>query len=263
MAIEKKIKVPRGYGRQPIINFQEISKGVSPAIEDEQAANYLPVLQASKLQDEWMVVLAGTIVGRDSNGYLVPCNGNEASVDLVYSVNDVGYTVDIEDTTELVTAAKTATDEFPQTLPIGWASYHWFTGSVRDRHQNYDLQPNVSTLNDYLVQVPLLWDEQFGGGSDPLVNGCLVKPHFSATVMKKNGAPIYFDPAADSVDLVSGRVLKVGNIRAKGGLEKVRTLAGSGISGDGTGGIEHWLVATREDGTTASNKQAYIAIDFM
>ena len=208
-----------------------------------------------------MVVLAGTIVGRDSNGYLVPCNGNQAAINLVYSVNDVSYTVDIDDATNLVAAAKTATAKFPQTLPVGWASYHWFSGSVRERHLNYDLQPNVSTLNDYLVQVPLLWDEQYT--SDALINGGLVKPFYSATVMKKNGAPVYFDPATDSVDLVCGRVLKVGTIAAKGGLDKVRTMKGGGLSGDGTNGIEHWLVATREDGSTACNKQAYVAIDFM
>lgn len=261
MAITKDIKVPRGYGRQPLINFQEISKGRSPAIEDEQVANYLPVLQQSKMQSEWQTILAGTIVSRDSNGYLVPANGGSAMTPK-YGDSDVDYTVDIDDTTSLVSSAASASSTIAANRPIGWASYHWFAGSIRDRHLNYDLQPNVSTLNDYVIQIPLLWDAQYTG-DDTLLDGCLVKAMQDDTTMKKNGAPVYFDPAADSVDQIAGRVLKLGSISAKGGLNKVRVVKGTGLSGDGTDGIEHWLVAKREDGATDVSKYAYIAIDFM
>lgn len=263
--MDKTIKVPHGYGRQPIINFQEISAGRSPAIPDEKAALWLPGIQASEMQKEWHVVLAGTICARDATtGDLVPANGGVAQ-NVVYSAVDEAYTPDVEDLTILVVAAKSVSNGLAANLPIGWCYYHWYSRGMQVKYGNYDLQPNVALLNDYLVQVPLLWDEQYtniGNLVTGLCNGCYVKPLGSGT-WKKNGAPVRWLTASDSMEQVAGKIIKIETITADTGLAKTRVVKGTGISGDGTSGLEHWLSATREDGATACTKDMYVAVDFM
>ena len=257
------IKVPPGYARQPIIHFQEISKGRSPAIPDEKAALWLPVVQLSEMQKEWHVVLAGTIVARDATTLtLVPANGG-VQQNIVYSASDEGYSVDVEDTTKLVVSAKTVSNGLAANLPVGWCYYHWFSRSMEVKYTNYDLQPNVATLNDYVVQVPLLWNEQMANlGTTGLRDGCYVKPLGSGT-WKKNGAPVRWVAASDSAEQIAGRVLKLETITELDHLGKVRVVSGTGLSGDGTSGLEHWLSGLREDGTTALTKDMYVAIDCM
>lgn len=254
------IKVPYGYERQPILRFLEISKGERPAIE-EQTASWLPVVQLSTLQTEWWVILAGTILTRDdATNNLVPCPG-PATINVPYTVNDVNYTYDVVNPTTLVTVAMTRNNQLTNNPPIGWAPYHFFARSMQTRRTNYDLQPNVATLNDYIIQMPLVWDEQTTG-ANTLINGCLIRPQGSNATWLKNGSPVRWLNGVDSVEYIAGRALIVENIAVYDNLDKVRVVRGSGLSGDGTGGIETWLSANHEDGDPATIS-AKIAIDLM
>lgn len=254
------IKIPDAYARQPVIHFQEVSKGERPAIDCERPATWLPVIQQSARQGEWHVVLAGTIVAREvtTGNLLVPANGGAAQ-NVTYTVNDVGYTYNYANTTQLVTAAGVA-GQYPANLPMGWCFYHWFSQSMITRFTNYSLQPNVATLNDYVIEIPLIWTHQTTG-ANALINGCLVRPDGTA-VWAQNGSPIRWINGVDSVEQIAGRVLKVEDITVVDNLDKVRTVRGLGLSGDGTSGIEHWLSATHQNGSTADHK-AIIAIDLM
>lgn len=255
------IKQPRGYSRQPIINFQEISKGERPAI-DLSTAIWLPVIQQSTLQGEWHVILAGTICSLQG-GRVVPANGGVAQ-NVTYTVNDVGYTYDIDNTANFVTAAGAAANQLADNRPVGWSWHHMFSDSANTVYTNYSLQPHVSTLNDYMVQVPLLWDEQYPGAgiATDIMEGWLVRPLGDAT-WAKNGAPVRWVDGTDTADQIAGRCLRLETISVIDNLNKIRTVSGLGLSGDGTNGIEHWLVATREDGTTAVSRKATIAIDLL
>ena len=251
------IRIPSGYSHQPTINFQEVSKGERPAIT-EQMALWLPVVQLSAIQNEWHVVLAGTIVAHQG-GFIVPANGGAAQ-DVSYTASDVTAGTYSVTTGSAITAAGTVTDALTANLPVGWAWHHMFSRVSQVAFTNYDLMPNVSTLNDYVVELPLIWSEQTTG-DEALVDGCLVKPLGSAT-WNKNGAPVRYIDATDSAEQICGRVLKLDDITVVDSLDKVRTVNGLGLSGDGTSGIEHWLSATHEGGSVADHK-AIIAIDLM
>lgn len=253
-------KVPHGYGtRQPVVRFIEVSKGERPAIEEEVAI-WLPVLQQLQLQQEWYVILAGTILGRcATTNNLVPCNRGVATT-VRYTASDVAYSYDIENTSTLVTAAKAVANGMAANRPVGWAPFHYLSSSMGVKYVNYELQPHVTTLNDYVVQVPLIWSHQTEG-TRTLVNGCLVVANQSNATWAANGAPVRY-LAADSAEQIAGRCLIVETIAAYDNLDKVRTVRGLGLSGDGTSGIESWLVATHEDGAAATIS-AKIAIDLL
>lgn len=258
MPIPQSIKIPRDFARQPLINFQEISKGERPAIT-EVGNSWMPVVQLSPTQNEYWNMLAGIIVAHQG-GVLVPAN-NATACNVVYAAADVNYTEDIGNMTNLVAAAVTRANALVANLPVGWLWHHIFSTAIPLRNINYDLQPNIVTLNDYIVQFPIRWHEQ-SEGANALVDGCLVRPLASATTGKV-GSPVRWVNGVDSAEQICGRVLRLEAIAIIDNLDKVRTVRGLGISGDGTGGFEHWLVANHEDTGAQATHKATVAIDLM
>jgi len=232
MSIDKAIKTPRGYGRQPVMQFLEISQGERPSMAIAPA-KYIPVQQQDQLFNEWYTILAGQIVAFDSAGALVPANGGTAQ-DIVYTANDVSYTVDQADQTILVAAAKTISNGYLANKPSGWAFFHWYSSAIEDRYYNYILQPRVSILCDYFISVPLKLTAQ-----NAFASGDFVMPNGS-------GQPIPWDTV--SVEQVCGRAIKVGTALQDEGLAKVRTMKGMGLAGQDTGGMLPHLYGTHEGG---------------
>ena len=251
MTFNPSIRTPRGYGRQPVKNFQEISAGIRPHFHDMYPAKYLPVKSLVERVDEYYVIEAGVIVALDAAGRIVPCNGGAAQ-NIVYTANDVAYTVDIEDSTDFVSTAKTVSAGFAANMPIGWANEHFMSYTHPERHVNYKHQDYMPVLADYLVEVPLRWNAQTTGGN-AIVQGCLVKARGAAVDNTSEcGAPIRWINGDDSVEQIAGRVTWLGEIRERGALSKVRTVPGTGVAGDQTNGIESWLAVKHQ----ATNQQA-------
>lgn len=247
MAITAAHKTPRGFEVQPVREFQFISEGASPKITKGEVATYLPVLRQDKHFDENFVILAGMIVSRDSGGQLVPANGGAAQT-LDYTAIDVDYTVDLDggdvnnSAATLVAAAKTTAATIAANLPMGWAPYHFYSGSLRLRFasKNYELQPDVAILNRGLIEMPITKTDQA-----TIDEGSLLQSD-------TDGIPTVWAPGgvADVAQIV-GRALfrdPIASYPGKDGLSKVRTVRGPALAGANTDGVHGWLYNKTHDG---------------
>jgi hypothetical protein len=243
MAIEKRIKDARGYERTGFARFHELSQGVRPTLaEAAKPASFLPVKLKDEYFNEWWVLLAGTIVSIErtigSVNRIVPAIG-AAAQNIVYGANDINYTVDVDtivagDPT-LVAAAGTAVQQLPANKPIGWAWHHYYSASIEERLINYEIQPFVSILCDYEIEIPLLGEEN--GIDQSFVAGDLVKPSVSGS---EYGVPEKWVNGVDSAELICGRILfrdtiPTGvNSRSRIDLQKpVKGLGLTGVENDG------------------------------
>jgi len=239
--ITKTLKDARGYDRTGLHRFHEISQGVRPALDQAaKAASWLPVKLEDKFNNEWWVVLAGTIVSIDSAieslPVIVPCAGASAAT-LTYTASDVNYTVNIDsaDMTDpsLVSVAGSSSAQIAINYPIGWAWHNMYTGSIEKRLVNYELQPFVSILCDYEIEIPLIGDNL----SQSFEAGNLVKPAADGVEL---GVPDKWTNGSDSVELICGRILykdtipSGSNSRSAAHLQRpVRGLGLTGMENDG------------------------------
>ena len=240
MAIEKQLKDARGYQVYDFL-YHELSQGVRPTLGPvAKPANWLPVQTEDKHFNEWWVLLAGTIVTMDSTlsgiNRIVPAIGASAQ-NIVYTANDVGYTVDVDTvltTPELVTAAGTASAQIAANKPIGWSWFHYYSSSVESRLINYEIQPFVSIVCDYEIEMPLIDNittvQNFGAGS-------LVKPGATGT---RYGLPHLWVDGADSAELICGRVLYRDTIpfgtSSRSRIDLQKPVRGLGLPGRENGG---------------------------
>lgn len=238
MAITKQLKDARGYERTGFGRFHELAEGVRPALGDvAKPASWLPVKLKDEYFNEWWVILAGTIVSIEgtigSVNRLVPANGGAAQ-SLVYGGlgSDLNYTIDVDtvvsgDPTPVATA-HTATQRLPANKPIGWAWHHYYSASIEERLINYEIQPFVSILCDYEVEIPLIAQVLEQG----FVAGDLVKPGVEGTEM---GVPCKWVNGVDSAEQICGRVLYRGTIplgtSSRSRIDLQKPVKGLGLSG--------------------------------
>lgn len=237
MTITPTLKDARGYGRTGFDRYHEISQGVRPALGDvAKPADWLPVVLEDKFNNEWWVILAGTIVSMESTisgvPRIVPAVGAAAQT-LTYTVNDVSYTVDADNPTGtgkiLVASAGSPSTQLGANKPIGWAWHHYYSASIEARLINYEIQPFVSIVCDYMIEIPLIDDISSEQNFAP---GSLVKPGVTGT---QYGLPHLWVNGSDSAELICGRVLYRDTIpfgtssRSRIDLEK--PVKGLGLSG--------------------------------
>jgi hypothetical protein len=166
------------------------------------------VLLEDKYNSEWWVILAGTIISlnRTISGVprIVPANGGAAQ-NVVYGAADVGYAVDIDlpsgASKALVASAHQANAQIPANKPVGWAWHHYYSASIEERLANYELQPWVSILCDYEVELALVDPTQ---GVQAFNSGDLVKPGVYGA---RQGIPHLWVLGQDSVEQVCGRII--------------------------------------------------------
>lgn len=261
MTITPTYKRARGYELQPVSQFHHVAEGIHPKFPSAYVATYLPVQIEDKKHDQWFVIQAGQIVARDvaaRGGHLVLANGGTGNT-LTYTANDVDYTVDIDgggtlyDTTAThVAAAGTSSATIAANTPVGWCWYHYYSGAIRlNEAGNYDLQKDVTTMNQGTIEFPITRTAQAS-----LDEGTLLKPE-SGT-----GWAVYFDPSSDSVDQIVGRVLWRDNITSYQGaddLSKVRTAAGTTLAGSATSGAPQWLYSKTHQ--TAGTATEYVRVN--
>lgn len=233
MVIPKTLKDARGYERTGYDVFAEIAQGVRPALaEAAKPANWLPVVLEDKYNNEWWVVLAGTIMGMDSaitgTPRLVPAVG-ASPMTITYGDNDVDYTVDADDITSLVAVAGAASATIIANRPVGWAWHNYYAGSIEDRLINYELQPQVSILCDYEIECALIDDT---AAAQNFTHGSLVKPGVTGT---RAGIPHLWVSGADSAELICGRVIYRATIptgtSSRSRIDLVKPVKGFGLSG--------------------------------
>lgn len=240
MAITPTLKGARGYERSGFQRFQEIAEGERPALgQVAKVADFLPVKVKDEYFNEYWVLFAGTILSMDKTlqgvNRIVPANGNAAQA-IVYGTADVGIAVDVDtypDAT-LVATAHSASATIPANKPVGWAWHNMYNSAVEKRLINYELQPFVSVLCDYEIEVPLI---DLIAGVQNFVPGSLVKPGCTGT---EQGLPHLWVNGVDSAEQICGRILYRDTIpfgtnsRARIDLQKpVRGLGLSGVENEG------------------------------
>lgn len=255
MAITPAHKTPRGYEVQPVREFLFISEGASPKIPKGEVATYLPIKQFDEKVAEGFVILSGTVVARDANGQLVFCNGGTA-VNLTYTATDIGRTVNIDAgnvnnaNATLVTAAGVSVAQVAANRPIGIAAYHWYSGALRLRYKNYELQPDVSILNRGLIEIPIVRTAQ-----NALDEGDLLKSDSA-------GYMVRWVHGVDDVSQIVGRVIWRDQIASYPGREElsmVRSVRGIALAGAETGGIPGHLYAKAHQ--AGGNATSYIRVN--
>jgi hypothetical protein len=246
MAIEKRIKDARGYERTGFARFHELSQGVRPTLGDAaKPASWLPVKLKDEYFNEWWVLLAGTIVSIErtigSVNRIVPAIG-AAAQNIVYTANDINYAVDVDTVVAgdptLVSAAGTAVQQLPANKPIGWAWHHYYSASIEERLINYEIQPFVSILCDYEIEIPLIaqvLDQAF-------VAGDLVKPGVEGTEF---GVPCKWANGVDSAELICGRVLLrdaiPSGVNSRSRIDLQKPVKGLGLTGVENSGVPRHL----------------------
>jgi hypothetical protein len=246
MTIERTLKSARGYERSGYDVFAEIAQGVRPALgEVAKPADWLPVLLKDEFNNEWWVILAGTILSMESaiSGVprIIPCTAAGTPA-ITYRDYDIAYTVDADNPTgtgkALVTAAGDASAAFAASLPMGWAWHHMYSASIEARLINYEIQPFVSVLCDYEIELALIDNittvQNFAPGS-------LVKPgNNTSSTPKRYGLPYLYVDASDSAELICGRVLFRDTIpygtSSRSRIDLQKPVKGLGLSGVENGG---------------------------
>lgn len=237
------IRIPRGYECRTRY-YQEISDGIRPALE-LLPVEYLPVVLVDQKHNWPKVILAGAIVANSTwpptAHNLTFANGGTA-MPIVYAAQDVyvagnsaTYAVEnIDNVGTLVAAAGAANTPDPANLPIGYASNDYYSEAMRAIRLNDLLQDHVAIVCDQFIEIAIHTAHQ-QTGNRALINGCLVVPDPGAA-----GVSVRY-LAADSVEQIIGRVIRVEAVQARGGLERVFTTRGLGLPGNATGGIESHL----------------------
>jgi len=161
----------------------EKSEGFRPYLEGMPGA-WLPVSFWDKHYENWIVTLAGKIVGADPQGRIVPEQYMLAASTVTYTTNDVNVgTIDVRNGNACTSASVSAS---PITLggvaawmgvsgvtwavrsPIGVAPFPYLQwcgdGSANDdgnnpayyRYHNYNMQHRVSLVCDYMLELPIV-----------------------------------------------------------------------------------------------------------
>jgi len=269
MAITPSVKQPRGYGLSWYDVFQELAPGDRPPLGDGgRVAPWLPVMQQEQRSNEWFVILAGrmvsidrTLTGTDENGSayatekfsggfaprIVPCNSSGSTQTITYGAGDVGYTIDVDDQDDFVSAAGDASAVLPANAPVGWAQHNMYSEAIRYARVNYDKDLEIRTvICNYYVEVALIGL----AGQDSLAPGELVKPYTqgnydAAESALYQGLPTYFNPATDSVEQIGGRVIMMAEIpygtSSRSRYDLVRGVRGLSLPGSDTTGKPRWL----------------------
>lgn len=242
--------------------FLKVSEVWAPPAEF-RVAGYLPITDTLNAREdgqneEFFVVEGGRAVaitatsdsasGRWENR-LTLANGGTAMA-VTYAAGDIGEVEDIDVPDSLVAAAGAGATLDAANFPIGIAPYPYFRGILDDLFQNYELQPFVAVWNMGYFEYPIIRTIQTTGVTT-LADGGLVKP--AATVADR-GVLVNWTNGTDSVDQIMGRCWKIETIAAAGGLDKVHTVKGLGLSGTGTSGIPAHLVQPLEAGGNAVSK---------
>jgi hypothetical protein len=241
--------------------FLKVSEVWAPPAEF-RVAGYLPITDSLRAREdgqneEWITVEGGQVVaitaaddgatGRWENRLTIANGGTNRTV--TYAAGDISEVEDLDVPDSLVAAAGDASATDTANFPIGVAPYPYFRGILDDLFQNYELQPYVAVWNMGYFEYPVVRTAQTTGGTE-LDDGVLVRPGTAADA----GYMVRWANASDSVDQLIGRVWKVETIAATGGLDKVHTVKGLGLSGTGTSGIPAHLVQTVEAGGDATLK---------
>jgi hypothetical protein len=184
--------------------------------------------------------MAGTIVANSTvagqNLFLTFANGGNG-LPIVYTAADAWTGAagtfgveDIDNLGNLVTAAGAATRQCAPNLPIGYSRHNYYGEAHAQVVLNQRMQDKVTVLCDQFIEIPVLTGDQ-QTGNRALVSGCLVVPMPGAA-----GVSVRY-LAADSVEQIIGRVIRVEGVQARGGLDRVFTTRGLNLPGTGTGGI--------------------------
>ena len=246
MAIEKRIKDARGYERTGFSRFHELSQGVRPTLaEAAKPASWLPVKLKDEYFNEWWVLLAGTIVTIERTIGLVNRNVpaiGAAAQNIVYTALEIGQAVDVDSVVSgdptLVATAHTATKQLPANKPIGWAWHHYYSASIEERLINYEIQPFVSILCDYEIEIPLLAQS----ADQAFVAGDLVMPAVEGTEF---GIPAKWVNGVNSAELICGRVLFRDTIptgvNSRSRIDLQKPVKGLGLTGVENSGVPRHL----------------------
>jgi hypothetical protein len=243
--------------------LDEVSRQVTPflALSEIQAppsewkpAGHLAGVRIDGVNDEPFVIEGGTIVAISARtearfvNRLSICTGGEGAQSITYTQDDVDRGVEdvaspgsLRTTTGAVAAAR------PDNLPIGFAPYPYYRGILNDIFNNYELQPFVAVWNQGYLEYPIVLTAQ-DTGADAIIRGGLVRSN-------ADGVLVFWDPAADSVDQIVGRVWKrytIADDVALRGLDKVHTVSGLQLSGTGTSGVPAHLAQSFEGGGNAT-----------
>jgi hypothetical protein len=190
--------------------------------------------------NEYWVLYAGTILSMDKTlqgvNRIVPANGLTTPA-IVYGTADIGITVDVDTeltSPALVATAHSASAVIPANKPIGWAWHNIYNGAVEARLINYELQPFVSILCDYEIEVPLI---DALAGVQNFVPGSLVKPGCTGV---EQGLPHLWVNGVDSAEQICGRVLYRDTIpfgtSSRSRIDLQKPVRGLGLSGTENGG---------------------------
>lgn len=234
--------------------FQALTEIQAPH-EEFKVAGHLPILRVDGQNDEPFVIEGGMIVAisarteaRFVNRITIANGGVSQSItytqaDVDAGVEDVASPGNLRTTTGAVAGAR------PANIPIGFAPIPFYRGILEDIYINYELQPHVPVWNQGYLEFPIVKSAQ-DAGADALVRGGLCRPG-------PNGELLFWDPAADSVDQIVGRVWTIKDIAAEvqlRGLDKVHTVPGLGLSGTDTNGVPAYLNQPFEGGGNATDK---------
>jgi hypothetical protein len=261
MAISKVAKTFAEFDLQ-VTPFLKVSDIAAPH-EEFQVAGYIPVAlgRLDGVNNEYFTIEGGRVVaisatsdgstGRWENR-LTLANGGSAQ-SLTYAAADIDKTEDIDSPNNLVSSAGSPSTTDAANLPIGIAPYPYYQGTLVDRLRNFELQPTVAVWNQAYCEFPVLYDVQ-DTGATALVDGCTI---MSSTA----GQIIRWQNGTDSLDQAIGRCWTLSTIAATGGLDRVHTVRGLGLSGTDTSGIPAHLNLTHVDDATAAVLKFRAVID--
>jgi len=257
LTTSRAIVIPPGYKRRTRF-YNEISESSEPALE-LYPAQYLPVVDVDYKHNVPFVLYAGVIVANSTmalqGGYITYANGGTAAA-ITYAAQDVydadnperTYQVeDINSLTNIVTAAGLSATEDAANLPVGYMQHPCYSDVYRVRALNFQMQDVVTITCDKFIEIPIRTADQKGTGvvGRGLASGCLVVPMPASL-----GVSVRY-VAADSVDPIIVRVIRVETVASAGGRDKVFTTKGLSLPGVDTNGIASHLDHT---GTTTSAK---------
>lgn len=279
------VKTPRGYGRSGVDYFLDHQSQTVTTFHDDKGfmpAPWLPVqLQETKTSNEWYTILAGSIVGLTTQGvsarkpelngvtinldrYLVPANGGDASIPIVYTSDDIGYTDDISVTGATHTAVTSAVDtgiNFDANFPIGWVRQHLFGSQIQLLRKNYQQQyTTTEVMTDGFVEYAL-WSNTH----DNLATGRHVCATWEDTTPRRGGVPRLWVNGTDSVDQIAGRVIHIRQVgtgsNSPGRLDLVKTVGGLDLPGLDTDGRPRHLDVYRvgSGGVSTTEKVTHVA----
>ncbi len=257
LTTSRTIVIPPGYKRRTRF-YNEISESSEPSLM-LYPAQYLPVVDVNYTHNMPYVLYAGVIAANSTMAaqgrYITYANGGTAAA-ITYTAQDVfdadnperTYQVeDINNLASIVTAAGLSATEDAANLPIGYVQHPCYSDVYRVRALNFQMQDVVTITCDKFIEIPIRTTDQKGTGAAGrgLASGCLVVPMPASL-----GVSVRY-VAADSVDQIIGRVIRVETVATRGGLDKVFTTKGLNLPGVDTGGIASHLDQT---GTTTSAK---------